>query len=130
MNAGRVVRAVWPPLAFGVGFLVLWEAAVEVFDLKPYFLAAPSAIWEQFTSNFGLIWDATLLSGSNALVGLVVGTLVGVAMSFLLMRFNVLNEALTPLAVALNSIPIFVLVSALYNMFALTSEVPRRLMVT
>ena len=130
MSAGRVVRAVWPPLVFGVGFLTLWEAAVEVFDLKPYFLPPPSAIWDQFTSNFELIWDATLVSGGNALVGLVAGTLFGIAMSFLLMRFNLLNELLTPLAIALNAVPIFVLVAVFNNMFSLTSEVPRRLMVT
>ena len=130
MNVRRVLHAVWPPLVFGVGFLAFWEAAVEVFDFKPYFLPPPSAIWDQFTSNFELIWDATLLSGSNALVGLVAGTLFGIAMSFLMMRFNLLNELLTPLAVGLNAIPIFVLVAVFNNMFSLTSEVPRRLMVT
>ena len=51
-------------------------------------------------------------------------------MSFLLMRFNLLNELLTPLAIALNAVPIFVLVAVFNNMFSLTSEVPRRLMVT
>ena len=130
MNVRRVVDAVWPPLVFGVAFLALWEAGVEVFDLKPYFLPPPSAIWDQFTSNFELIWDATMVSGANALVGLVAGTLLGIAMSFLLMRFNLLNELLTPLAIALNAVPIFVLVAVFNNMFSITSEVPRRLMVT
>jgi NitT/TauT family transport system permease protein len=130
MSVRGVVRAVWPPLVFGVAFLTLWEAAVEVLDLKPYFLAPPSAIWEQFTSNFDLVWDATVVSGGNAFAGLVAGTLLGVAMSFLLMRFNLLNELLTPLAIALNAVPIFVLVAVFNNMFSITSEVPRRLMVT
>ena len=52
------------------------------------------------------------------------------ALSFLLMRFNVVNELVTPLAVALNAIPIIVLVPVFNNMFASTTEVPRRLMVT
>jgi NitT/TauT family transport system permease protein len=130
MTFRRIVRAVWPPVVFGVAFLVLWELAVEAFDLKPYFLPPPSAIWEEFTSNFDLIWDATRVSGSNALVGLVVGTALGIVMSFVLMRFRLLNEMFTPLAVALNAIPVFVLVAVFNNMFSLTSEVPRRLMVT
>jgi NitT/TauT family transport system permease protein len=115
---------------FGIGFLALWEAGVSVFDLKPYFLPPPSAIWEEFTSNLDLVWEATLVSGANALVGLVAGTVLGVAMAFLLMRFDLLNDLLTPLAIALNAVPIFVLVAVLNNMFAITSEVPRRLMVT
>jgi NitT/TauT family transport system permease protein len=51
-------------------------------------------------------------------------------MSFLLMRFRLLNDMVSPLAVALNAIPIVVLVAIFNNQFATTSEVPRRLMVT
>jgi len=126
----RAFSAVWPPVLFGIVFVALWEAAVEVFDFKPYFLPSPSAIWDEFTANFDLIWDATRVSGANALIGLVIGTVVGIAMSFLLMRFRLLNDMLTPLAIALNAMPIFVLVAVFNNMFSLTSEVPRRLMVT
>ena len=106
------------------------KLAVEVFDLRPYFLPPPSAIWISSRRTSTLIWDATMVSGANALVGLVAGTLLGIAMSFLLMRFNLLNELLTPLAIALNAVPIFVLVAVFNNMFSITSEVPRRLMVT
>ncbi len=76
------------------------------------------------------MWDAAAVSGRNALVGLVVGTVLGVAVSFLLMRFRLLNDMLSPLAIALNAIPIIVLVAVFNNMFAITSEIPRRLMVT
>ena len=37
------VRAIWPPVVFGVAFLAIWETAVKVFDFQPYFLPAPSA---------------------------------------------------------------------------------------
>jgi NitT/TauT family transport system permease protein len=123
-------RAVWPPIVFGVGFVVLWEEAVRLFDLKPYFLPTPSSIWTAFHENVGLIWDASKVSGTNALVGLLVGTFLGIAMSFLLGRFRLLNDLMTPLAIALNAVPIFVLVAVFNNMFSITSEVPRRLMVT
>jgi len=115
---------------FGVAFLVLWEVVVRAFDLKPYFLASPSQIWEQFRENLNLIWEAARVSGGNALIGLLIGTALGVAMSFLLARFRLLNDLVSPLAVALNAVPIFVLVAVFNNMFSITSEVPRRLMVT
>ena len=101
------IKNIMVPLSFGVVFLLLWESAVKVFDLKPYFLAAPSKIFEQFTKNTSRIWDATSVSGTNALVGLI-----------------------TPLAISLNAIPIFVLVAVLNNMYSITSEIPRRFMVT
>jgi NitT/TauT family transport system permease protein len=47
-----------------------------------------------------------------------------------LSRFKALNELVTPLAIALNAIPIFVLVAVLNNMYSITSEIPRRFMVT
>ena len=126
----RTFRTVWPPVVFGVAFLALWELAVVVFDWKPYFLPKPSSIWSAFVDNIELVREAAFVSGRNALAGLVVGTVLGVAVSVLLMRFRLLNDMLSPLAIALNAIPIIVLVSVFNNMFAITSEIPRRLMVT
>jgi NitT/TauT family transport system permease protein len=126
----RTLRALWPPVVFGIAFLGLWELAVNVFDWKPYFLPKPSSIWDAFVDNIELVRSAAFVSGRNALAGLVVGTILGIAVSFLLMRFRLLNDMLSPLAIALNAIPIIVLVSVFNNMFAITSEIPRRLMVT
>ena len=113
---------VLPAAVFGALFLGFWEWVVRFFDLKPYFLTAPSAIGEQFVNNFTLIRGAATVSGTNALVGLVAGTLLGVAMSFVLSRYKFLNQIITPLAVALNAVPIFVLVAVLNNMYSITSE--------
>jgi NitT/TauT family transport system permease protein len=125
-----VLAPIVPPLVFGVGFLLVWETAVKVFDFQPYFLPAPSAIWMAFRENTALIWEATKVSGLNAFVGLVVGTALGVLMSFALARFRLLNDLMTPLSIGLNAVPIFVLVALFNNMYPVTSEVPRRLMVT
>jgi NitT/TauT family transport system permease protein len=130
MTIRRVVDAVVPPLIVGALFVLSWEFVVQGFDLKPYFLPAPSAIGEAFVDNADLVRDATLQSGSNALVGLIAGTVLGVGASFLLMRFRIANELATPLAIALNAVPIVVLVAVFNNMFSTTTEVPRRLMVT
>ncbi|MEZ5298642.1 MAG: hypothetical protein R2697_20890 [Ilumatobacteraceae bacterium] len=130
MTSRHAVATVAWPLLFGAIFLALWEAVVQIFDLKPYFLPSPSSILEAFVDNFGIIWDATVYSGTNALIGLIAGTVLGVAVSFLLVRFRFMTELVTPLAVALNAIPIVVLVTVFLNMYGATSDVPRRLMVT
>jgi NitT/TauT family transport system permease protein len=128
--ARRLTSTVVPPAVFGAGFLVAWQLIVELFDLKPYFLPAPSAIGSAFGDNFGLVKDAAFVSGTNALVGLIAGLVLGVLAAFLLMRFHILNELATPLAVALNAVPIIVLVALFVNMYSATSPMPRRLMVT
>ena len=67
----RALGSLIPPAVFGIGFVVVWELIVQGFDLKPYFLPAPSAIAEAFVDNFGHIKDAAFVSGGNALVGLI-----------------------------------------------------------
>jgi NitT/TauT family transport system permease protein len=129
VNWRRLASVVGWPLLFGLVFLATWEAIVRGFDLQPYFLPAPSAIAEAFVDNIGVIREATFHSGANALIGLVAGTVLGVSVSFLLVRFRVLTELVTPLAVALNAIPIVVLVTVFINMYGSTTEIPRRLMV-
>lgn len=128
-TANRWFALAWPPALFGVAFVALWEVVVRGFNLKPYFLPAPSAIAAAVGSNFDRIVAASMASGANALIGLLTGTILGVLASFVLMRFNVVNELVSPLAIALNAIPIVVLVAVFQNMYSTTSEVPRRLMV-
>jgi len=126
----RFGRAAWPPIAFGVGFLAIWELLVRVFDIQPFVLPAPTAIWSAFTVRISEVFEQTLVTGTNALVGLLIGTFMGVLMSLITVRFRLLEELITPLAVALNAIPIVVIVPVLNNMlFGTTSQIPRRLMV-
>jgi NitT/TauT family transport system permease protein len=126
----RALASIVPPIVFGVGFVIIWELTVVAFDIKPYFVPAPSAIAEAFVDNVELIKDAAVVSGRNALTGLIAGTVLGVTAAFLLMRFRILSDVATPMAVALNAVPIIVLVSLFVNMYPATSEMPRRLMVT
>ena len=104
-----ILHSIWrflvPPLIVGVLFLGTWEIIVHVFDIQPYLLPAPSSIATTLGDNWSKVWDAMAVTGANALVGLVFGVVSGVALSFVLMRFNVVNELVTPLAVALNAIP-------------------------
>lgn len=129
-HARRIVGAAAPPVVFGVLFVLAWEWAVKLFGWKPYFLTPPSANWRALVDNFRPIRQAAMATGSNALVGLIAGAVVGVLMGFLLMRFRVLNDMVNPLAIAVNAIPIVVLVAVFTNQYGSTSQVPRRLMVT
>jgi NitT/TauT family transport system permease protein len=126
----RLASGTGPPLAALGIFLALWELIVRGFGLKPYFLVAPTTILGEFADNFSRIWESMRLSGANALIGLLLGVVLGVAVAFLVRRFRVVEQLVNPLATALNAIPIVVLVSVFSLMFALTSSVPRRLTVT
>ena len=130
MSTQRRVLLIVAPVIFGVAFLSAWELFVVVRHIKPFLLPKPSAVWHEIIVNRSFIWKAARTSGTNAFIGLVAGTALGLVAAFSASRFRTVNELLSPLAIAVNAVPIIVLVSVFNNMFAITSSVPRRLMVT
>ena len=67
---------------------------MRVFDIQPYLLPAPSAIASTLGDNWDRVVDAMLVTGANALVGLVLGVICGVALSFVLMRYPATSDFL------------------------------------
>jgi NitT/TauT family transport system permease protein len=124
------LRSVLTPLAVGVFLVVAWELFVNWRDIKPFLLPKPSAIWSALTDNRDQIWNAARQTGTNALVGLVIGAVLGVAVALIASRFRAASELLTPVAAAVNAIPIIALAPLFNHMFSTTSAIPRRLVVT
>jgi len=125
----RRVASIVAPLVFGIVLVLAWELFVDWRDIKPFLLPKPSAIWSEIVDNHNEIWKAARETGTNALVGLLAGTVVGVAAALVASRFKIASELLTPLAAAVNAIPIIALAPLLNNMFSSTSAIPRRLIV-
>ena len=125
----RAVRTL-APLVVGVALVAAWEAFVDLRKIRPYLLPKPSAIWHQLTLNAADILDAARVTGANALVGLVAGSVLGVLAALVASRFRILDELLIPLAAAVNAMPIIALAPIFNNMFSTTSTIPRRLIVT
>lgn len=124
-----LLRAVLPPLVVGVALLAAWEAVVVLGRIAPFVLPAPSAIGEQFLLNREVILRTGLASGTNALVGLLVGAAVAIGAAMAGSRFRTLGEAALPVAATLGALPIIALAPILNNMFESTSSIPRRLVV-
>jgi NitT/TauT family transport system permease protein len=133
VNAARLrnlAATVLPPLVLGVLFLVAWQAWVVVSDVQPFVIPRPSAIWQAFVDDFDLVLKASIVTGMNALVGLVLGSLFGFVIAVLTNRFAFVSELVNPLAITIAAIPAVVIVGVLNNMYSLDSQIPRRIMVT
>ncbi|SDS13839.1 ABC transporter permease [Actinoplanes derwentensis] len=120
------MRRVLPPVVFGVVALGLWELFVTLGRVAPFILPAPSAIWAQIVEQRVNIWEAALASGTNALVGLIGGTLLAVLAALAASRSALLGEVSIPFAAVVNALPIIALAPILNNMFESTSSLPRR----
>ena len=122
-------RACWPPVVFGVGALLLWELLVTVSGIPAFLLPAPSAIAAQVVASFSTILSTAAVTGGNALVGLVVGFVLGVGLALLAARSRIISELANPLVSAAAAVPIVALAPVFTTMFGSTTELPRRLVV-
>jgi len=121
------LKRTFPPVLFGVLALVAWELTVTLGRIAPFILPAPSAIGRELVAQRGNIWDAALASGLNALIGLLLGSVLGILAAMLTSRSAALSDASVPFAAVLNALPIIALAPILNNMFESTSSIPRRI---
>ncbi len=126
MNASQV----WPPVVFGVAVLALWEAVVVLAGVPAFLLPAPSAIAAQIVAQPAVLASTAAVTGGNALVGLVAGFLLGVALALLAAGSRLVQELATPVVLAASAVPIVALAPVFTTMFGSTTEIPRRLVVT
>ena len=117
------------PAVLGVAVLALWEGAVHALSIQPYLLPAPSAILTQVQAAFGGIAQATLATGRNALLGLLLGAVLAVVVAALASRVRWLDQLVAPLVAAIAVVPIVALAPVLQTMYGATSEMPRILVV-
>ncbi|MGI9606819.1 MAG: ABC transporter permease [Acidimicrobiales bacterium] len=109
------------PLVAGVIMLVAWEGLLAIFQPDGFVLPAPSDIVGALIENRTEVFNAAKITGFVIVTGLFAGVLLAVAAALLVTRFRLAREAITPLAVAVNAIPIIALAPILNNWFGLTS---------
>lgn len=119
-----------PPVLFGVAVLALWQVVVVATGLPAFLLPAPSAIAAQIGAQLPVLVSTAAVTGGNALVGLVAGFLLGVALALLATRSRWVQELTTPVVLAASAVPIVALAPVFTTMFGSTTEIPRRLVVT
>lgn len=117
----RRLHALLPPVtAAAIGFggweLLLWLTRPDGFVLPP-----PSEIAGALVENSSAIRTATGVTGFIVVSGLAAGVLLGALAAVLVTAFRTANQTLTPLAVAVNAIPIVALAPIFNAWFGLLS---------
>jgi NitT/TauT family transport system permease protein len=126
----HILAVVLPPVVLGALLIGLWQWWVVAFDIKPFIVPRPSDILRQLFDRVDFVRKACVVTGANALVGLVAGSALGLLLAVLTNRFKLVSELVNPLAVTVAAIPSVVIVGVLNNMYALDSQIGRRIMVT
>jgi NitT/TauT family transport system permease protein len=121
----RFVRLVVPPVVLFVVLVLLVELLVVAAGIPPFVLASPSAIWAQLVQYAPQVLAATVVTGLNALVGLLIGAVLGVLLAIAASSVRAIDGMLAPVVAAVAVVPIVALAPVLYTMFGSTSEVAR-----
>ena len=125
----RTARFYLPAVAVFVGGIVLWEVAVRVLRVQAFILPAPSAIVAALVDNWGAgRWPLAVSARTTlleAIGGLIIGTVAGVAVAFAVSRWANARDAVLPFAVAANAIPIIAVAPIFNNWFGVTNPVSK-----
>lgn len=127
MRETSLARTTVAPLALGVVVVLLWQLAVTAFAIKPFILPGPVAISQQFAQNLDSVVAGMVVTGRNALVGLVVGALVGIVIAVLAALVRLVDGLAAPIVAALAVVPIVALAPVLYTMFGAGVETARQI---
>jgi NitT/TauT family transport system permease protein len=92
-------------IVFFVGFLIAWEAAVRIFDIPRYIIPSLSSIVDEFFKHIDLIWEYTLVTGWETIVGYTIAVVIGVPLAMLVGFSKFLRQTLYPTAVAFEMVP-------------------------
>jgi NitT/TauT family transport system permease protein len=105
-TVGRQARDWIPAVAVFVIGIAVWQLSIQVFGIERFLLPKPGAIVSRFWDARDELWRAGWFTFKEALGGFLIGSTVGILFALLLARFRRVGDALMPIAIAANAIPI------------------------
>ncbi len=114
---GRWLRHFLPPVLLLVGLVALWQIIVMARHIEPYLLPSPSRIARAFVGVQGVLGGDLLTTGEEAVLGLLVGAVVGAVLAVAVASVPFIRRALYPLLVGSQTIPMIVLAPLLVLWF-------------
>lgn len=114
------------PIVVGLVVLGTWQLLVSVGGVSDYLLPSPAAIAGEFVEFWPAILQAALVTGLNALIGLVVGTLLALLLAAIAARWRAVDGMSAPIVASLAVVPIVALAPVLNSMFGADSQFGRQ----
>lgn len=130
----RFIANAAPPVIAFILAIVAWEGVVRLFSIPVYLLPAPSAIvgtlWKLVSAGFipptyvgapaeGILYD-TYVTLAEAMVGLAIGTFVGLVLAVIMVHSRFAEQALYPIIVTIRSTPMIAIAPIFIIWFGFT----------
>src|SRR5206468_3951023 len=132
LRTARTLGFYLPAVIVFVGGIVAWELLVGALNLQTFVFPKPSAILAALQANWAsgrfALLPSALATLQEALLGLAIGTVAGLAVALTTARWATARGILLPLAVAANAVPIIAFAPLLNNWFGLLNPLSKALM--
>jgi NitT/TauT family transport system permease protein len=101
---GLLAVVLYPVVTFGL-LLLGWQFLVRAFGVPEYILPVPTEFLARLAESRALIWQHTLVTAREILLGFAFATLISIPLGFLIVSVKVLELALYPLIVFFQLVP-------------------------
>lgn len=89
--------------------LAFWQLIVTIFDIPFYILPGPVTVLKCLYENYQLIFSQALITFSESIFGLIIGTVFGCAVALIMIYFKRSSAYLQPLLLTTQTLPTFVI---------------------
>jgi NitT/TauT family transport system permease protein len=93
------------PLATFTLLLLAWQFRVRLFGVPEYILPVPSEFLVKLAESRGLIWQHTLVTANEILMGFLLAAIIGVPLGLMIVSIKFLERSLYPLILFFQLIP-------------------------
>jgi NitT/TauT family transport system permease protein len=101
----RVVQVLLPAAVLALG-IVAWGLVVRLYQIPPYVLPGPDAVFQTLVNDWPVLWQSLLTTLGTTLEGFIAASVGGIALALLFNQSKWLEYSLFPYAVILQVTPV------------------------
>jgi ABC-type nitrate/sulfonate/bicarbonate transport system permease component len=124
MKAERRLVLGWIlPVLVIAALIGLWQIAAstgaiaEALNLEPFLVPSPAEVGDALWNNRSVLWENAWVTLREILIGLAAGVLAGIALAVAMRFSRLLRDAIFPLSVAVQAVPVVVIAPILVVWF-------------
>ena len=99
------VRTLAPSLTTLAVMVLIWAAAVDALQIPKYLIPSPASVLEVFTTQTELLWENSLRTAYEVVVGFIVAVVLGIPLGMAIAESRLFGRIVYPLIIASQSIP-------------------------
>lgn len=111
------LRSAIPAAVVLLAVIGMWQAYVVIFDVKRFILPAPTEVLSSLVTKWAIYQPHAIVTFREAFIGLLLATVVGLALAMLITASRALRMAIYPLVVASQAMPIIAIAPLLIIWF-------------